>query len=108
MAIPIRGLQEIKTLSAVVSSGDGLNERHVLQFRLGALELECTRRRRERHAAFKRIKDIDARLAEIDALIHKCRETLDGTGVDAAAKRGASNRAVETAGKRRHVLRYGA
>ncbi|MBI5524882.1 MAG: hypothetical protein HY897_00965, partial [Deltaproteobacteria bacterium] len=65
MAMKIRSAKEIKTLSSVLCSGVHLNERHVHEFKLGALELERARRARERQSAIRRIKDIDARLAEV-------------------------------------------
>lgn len=97
----------MKTLSSVLGSGDGLNQRYVLQFRLGALELERTRRARERKAAIGRIKEIDARQGEIDGLMRKYRDTLGVTSTDASAGGETPVSAGSEAGKTRRVLRYG-
>ena len=77
------------------------------QFQLASLELERTRRAREKQAAARRIGDIDARLVEIDGLIRKHQDALalnrpegpDPERVAAGPDRGPA------AGKR-HVLRY--
>ena len=107
MAVQLRRVKEIKTLSSVLGSGVHSNERHVRQFQLGALELERTRRSRERQAALRRIKDLEERLAQIDALISKHQESLRITGTGAAAGARAPARAAETTSAARRVLRYG-
>ncbi|MBI5481156.1 MAG: hypothetical protein HY906_20025 [Deltaproteobacteria bacterium] len=107
MAIPIRRVQEVKTLSSVLGCGVHSHERHVRQFQLGALELERTRRGREKQAALRRIKDIEARLVEVDALIRKHHEELGVTSAGAPAGGQAPARAGEATGATRRVLRYG-
>jgi hypothetical protein len=107
MAIRARSVQEIKTLSSVFCSGVHSNERHVHQFQLAALELERTRRTRERQAAIRRIKDLDARCAEVDALIRKHKEALGGVSANPPAEGEPSARASEAVSKTRRVLRYG-
>jgi hypothetical protein len=54
--------------------------RHVVQFQLGVLELERTRRELERRTARQKIDQVERRLRQIDALIRQGRETLDGDG----------------------------
>ena len=65
MVVRARGVQGIKTLASILGTGAHSNERHVHQFQLASLELERTRRARERQSALRRIKDIDERLVEI-------------------------------------------
>lgn len=76
MGIQARGVAQIKTLSAVRGSGIHSNERHVHQFQIASLELEHSRRIRERQAAVNRVNLLDTRLLEIDALIRKHQEAL--------------------------------
>ena len=102
-----RGVQEIKTLSSILGSGTHSNERHVHQFQLASLELERTRRTREKAAAMRRVADIDARMVEIDALIHKHQEALglsNDNGSDAV--RPAVRGAETPADPKRRVIRY--
>lgn len=110
MGIPAKGTQEIKTHSSILGSGAHSNERHVHQFQLASLELERTRRGREKKAALRRIADIDARLAEIDVLIRRHQEALGvtcGAGGDApAAERAVPQNNADTASEKRRVLRY--
>jgi len=53
-------------------------ERHVVQFQLGVLELERTRREQERQTARHKIEQVERRLRQIDRLIRERRQTLDG------------------------------
>lgn len=107
MRAPSRGTKEIKTHSSILGSGVHSNERHVHQFQLASLELERTRRGREKKAAQRRIADIDARLAEIDELIRKHQEALGMIALDGAAPAPAATRSnAETAPEKRRVLRY--
>jgi len=61
---PPRSVSSIKTHSGRVS---GTHEAHRDYFQVGALELERSRRVKERDAANKRITIINARIAEIDS-----------------------------------------
>jgi len=107
MSIQPRRVREIRTHSSILKSGTHSDERHVHQFQLASLELELTRRSREKQAALRRIADIDARLAEIDVLIRKHQEALgltsqNGTGEERPRARENENPASE----KRRVLRY--
>jgi len=51
--------------------------RHVVQFQLGVLELERTRREQERRTAQQKIDQVERRLRQIDALIRERQDTLD-------------------------------
>lgn len=82
MGVRARGVSNIKTYSAIRGCGVHSNERHVHQFQIGTLELERSRRDRERQAAMERIKNIDARIIEIDLLIQKHQVALSGTSHD--------------------------
>jgi hypothetical protein len=98
-----RGVQEIRTLSAVLGAGIHANERHVHQFQLASLEFERTRRCRERDAAVKRIREIDRLLVEIDETMRRHQEAL-GLKSDASDPSKAST-SGDTPAKPR-VLRY--
>ena len=80
MGVRARGASALKTLAAVRGSGVHSNERHVHHFQIASLELERSRRARERQAAVSRIATLDARLLEIDALIRRHQEALGGAG----------------------------
>lgn len=103
MGVLARGVSQIKTLAAVRGSGVHSNERHVHQFQIASLELEKSRRARERQAAMNRINNIDARLVEIDALIQKHQQALGVTN-------GASGKPMlepkAAANEKRRMLRY--
>lgn len=103
----IKRVQAIKTHSSIFGSGAHSNERHVHQFQLASLELERTRRGRERTAALRRIAEVDARLAEIDAIILKHQEALGLTNGAHSTQIGTVARSASGAvpGKRR-ILRY--
>ena len=107
MGVRARGVSQIKTLSAVRGGGVHSNERHMHQFKIASLELEKSRRGRERQAVMNRIKNVEARLLEIDALIRQNQQALNvtnGANDDPlpATKAGANAAAN---GKRR-TLRY--
>jgi len=107
MGVPTRRTREIRTHASIFKSGTHSDERHVHQFQLASLELERTRRSREKQAALRRVGDVDARLAEVEGLIRKHQEVLGlssqgGTSREAA---GAIVRAAPAPQSRR-VLRY--
>lgn len=97
MAIRGPGVAQIKTLGAIRGSGGHANERHVHQFQIAVLELERTRRTRERQAAMDRVQGLDTRLGEIEAAIRKHQEALGIPG---------ARREAPAAGEPRHTLRY--
>ncbi|HYU32475.1 MAG TPA: hypothetical protein VEW48_09950 [Thermoanaerobaculia bacterium] len=107
MGIQQRQVREIRTHSSILKSGTHSNERHVHQFQLASLELERTRRGREKQAALRRVATIDARLAEIEELIRKHQEALgvtsqNGTDHERPRAQGSENSTPE----KRRVLRY--
>ena len=106
MGIHLRGVTQIKTLAAVRGCGVHSNERHVHHFQVASLELEKARRTRERQAAVKRIKNLDARLAELDALIQKRQQAL-AIGTTAAACDRPVKSAKQATSEKRRTLRYG-
>jgi hypothetical protein len=107
MGIQSKGVREIKSHSSVLGSGVHSNERHVHQFQLASLELERSRRNREKKAALQRIANIDARLAEIDNLVRKHQEALGVTaGEPGDQERTAARSNTDAAPERRRVLRY--
>jgi hypothetical protein len=108
MPIKNRGVQEIKTHSSILGSGTHSNERHVHQFQLASLELERTRRTREKQAAMRRVADIDARMAEIDSLIgrHQAALGLSNDNGPGAERTDAVRGQEKPAAEKRRVLRY--
>ena len=62
MAVPKRGLTNIRTLSGRV---DQVTLPYRAYMQITCLEMEKSRRDKERAAASKRVQDIDARLGEI-------------------------------------------
>jgi hypothetical protein len=110
MSARARGAQEIRTHSAVLNSSTHSNERHVLQFQLAALELERTRRNREKQAALRRIRDIDRMLLEIEEIMSRNQELLGFRGPVAGAPGERAPAAREEEGEaaalKRRVLRY--
>ena len=56
MGIRCRGIDEIKTLAMMRGSGVHSSERHVRQFQVASLELERSRRMKERQANLRRIR----------------------------------------------------
>ena len=52
------------------------NPRHVVQFQLGVLELERTRREQERRTAQQKVDQLDGRLRQIDVEIREREDTL--------------------------------
>ena len=78
-----RRVREIKTHASIFKSGTHSDERHVHQFQLASLELERTRRSREKQAALRRLLEIEVRLDKIKGLIQQHQAVLglsqDGT-----------------------------
>jgi hypothetical protein len=99
MSIRARGAQEIRTHAAVQGSCSHSNERHVIQFQLAALELERTRRNREKEAALRRVRDIDRMLLEIEEIMRRNHEIL-GLSVPEGIT------PAEMPATKRQVLRY--
>jgi len=60
---PIRGLQEIRTMSERISQTDNPQRKYLT---LAMLELEKARRNKERQSASQRVANIDRRVEEIE------------------------------------------
>ena len=106
MPVRVKGVSQTRTMAAVRGCGVHSNERHVHHFQMASLELERSRRTRERQAAVERIKTIDARLLEIDALIRKRLAALGMSGDDGRAAGGPAPEASAAPSQRRRTLRY--
>ena len=107
MGVRAKGVQGIRTLASILGTGAHSNERHVHQFQLASLELERTRQARVRVVALHRIRDIDARLVEIDDLIRKHHGALGLKGDDEASQgHPAANNHGGAVPEKRRVLRY--
>ena len=105
MGIQCRGVEKIKTLGMVRGSGAHSSERHVRQFQVASLELERSRRMKERQANLRRIQEIDSRLREINDLICKHHESLGLLASGEGAGSGPAH-AAESMSRGQHVLRY--
>ncbi len=107
MGVPCKGLQHLLTLSGAVGAGSHSKERHIHYFKIGSLELERARRKKERQTASKRIIEIDARLQEIDEEIRGRQAQLCRTDVGKVQKEQVSipTRAPHDR-SRRKTLRY--
>lgn len=90
MGATIRSVRDLKTHAGSVGTGSHSKERHTLQFKIGCLELERSRRLQERGVAEQRIRTIDARVAEIDREIRAHNATLAGESYAAPSSRAAS------------------
>jgi hypothetical protein len=77
MATSTHGVHQIRTRSAAKRGGVQGGDRHVHQFRLAALELECSRLLYEKQTAERRIDGILGQLAEIHQEMRQHRELLD-------------------------------
>ena len=64
MAIPLRGLRTIRTLAGKVNQTVVPHRAHL---QIACLEIEKTRRATERTSVMRRVAELDARLAEIEA-----------------------------------------
>ena len=107
MSAHVRPTREIKTLSSVLGCGVHSDERHVHLFQLATLELERTRRSRERATAIRRIRDIDQRLAEIEAIIGRHQAALGVARAYTPVQRDTLEPAGEVTVPKAKVLRYG-
>lgn len=101
MPIKVKGVSSLRTLGAIRGCGSS-NERHVFQFQIASLELERSRREKERDVAMNRIKAIDDRVMEIDSLIRKHLEAL-GTPSYLVSTRNVASTAIS---EKRRTLRY--
>ncbi|HUU01259.1 MAG TPA: hypothetical protein VM425_07475 [Myxococcota bacterium] len=106
MGVRARGVSAIKTLSAVRGIGIHTKERHVQQFQIACLELERSRRVRERQAAMNRVKTLDARLLEIELLIRNLQEELGATSSDDTSCGKPMHETRAAANEKRRTLRY--
>jgi uncharacterized membrane protein YccC len=108
MGIRRKGIEQVRTLAMVRGSGVHSSERHAHQFKVASLELERSRRMKERQANLRRIEEIDARLREINDQLQTRYGALGlQTSEQGAEKTGSgSARAAEPVGGVQHVLRY--
>jgi len=92
----------------VRGSGVHSSERHVRQFKVASLELERSRRIKERQATLRRIQEIDSRLLEIDGLLARHHQALGLVSVRGVEPEARSARAEQPIDPPRegHVLRY--
>jgi septal ring factor EnvC (AmiA/AmiB activator) len=98
-----KGVSSIRTLASIRGSGAHSGERHVHQFQIASLELERTRRTQERQSTLNRLKNLEERLAGIEALIRQHQEALGTSGP--RPERVKTEAKIEENGKR-NKLRY--
>ena len=83
MAIPSRGLNQIRTLSGRT---DQLSVPYRSYMQISCLEMERARRNTERKAASQRIALIDARIEEIDKAKQELLQAVAADGQGAPAR----------------------
>ncbi len=88
----IRGLQDIRTHSDKLGRG---NQGYQLYLRLGCLEMEAERRKKERESAAERLRKIDSRLAAIEKEKQSLRRAA---GFGSPKKRPKSKKASDEQG----------
>lgn len=94
MRIPARGLKNIRTLAG---RADVLALPYRRFMQVTCLEMEKARRNAERSSAAARVRDIDARLNEIETEKQTLLEGLEpGPVREAALSKGVSNRKANT------------
>lgn len=79
--------------------------KHVHHFQLASIELERSRRERERVAALERVAHIEERLAELEELLRQHQRAL-GIGKDDKDDGGPPAPTRGTPSERRRTLRY--
>ena len=83
MAIPRRGLRDIRTHSGKV---DRARVPYMAYMKITSLEMEKARRGKERDSASRRIADIDTRIQEIEAEKGSLLQALGERGKDGPAR----------------------
>jgi len=77
MAIPAKGLNQLRTLSGRV---DQLSLPYRSYMQITCLEMERARRNMERKSASQRVASIDARIQEIEKAKLELLQVVDGSG----------------------------
>ena len=102
-----KGMDTLRTLSGVLSASRGASERHLQHFKIGCLEMERSRRIKERNAFSRRLVEIDSRLRALEEDIRRRKWCLEEMRDEAGrnANEAAADRARPRE-NRRFVLRY--
>lgn len=106
MGVLQRGLKDIRTLSG---SGDGIALPHKVYLKISCLEMERSRRGKEREAARKRVEDVDRRMEAIDAEEKALLQLLPQEaerGGETLPDRQTEQRTSRRRGKRGSAFRY--
>ena len=103
MGITLKGTHQIKTLARLKKSGASSSDRHVRHFQVASLEIERTRRLKERQEAMSRIEATDRRLREIGDLLQGHYVALGLSGGEATDPDGTSS---ASAGETRALREY--
>ncbi len=83
MAIPAKGLNQLRTLSGRV---DQLSLPYRSYMQITCLEMERARRNMERKSASQRVASIDARIQEIEKAKLELLQAVDGSGRSIVAR----------------------
>ena len=83
MAIPAKGLNQLRTLSGRV---DQLSLPYRSYMQITCLEMERARRNMERKSASQRVASIDARIQEIEKSKLELLQAVDGSGRSTVAR----------------------
>lgn len=78
MSITAKGCTQVKSLASIKKSGSHSGDRHVRHFQVASLEMERSRRLKDREDAARRVQEHDLRLDAIDVLL---REHYDALGL---------------------------
>lgn len=99
MSHTTRGSAQVKGLASLQKTGATSGARHVRHFQVASLEIERSRRARERKDMIERLRATEQRLDEIDDLLHGHYVALGlQEGADGAAEGAAPPDALPLAG----------
>ena len=107
----MRGLRRLPEVRSMAGAGGAVarpKERHVLQFKIGCLELERSRRLKEKEVALDRIRAIDQRVGAIEAEIRTHHQNLGYAGTPLADRDATAVEAgAPGSAQPRRMIRYG-
>lgn len=102
-----RGIGVIRTLAGAKRNGAQPKERHVAQFKIGCLELERSRRLKQKAVALDLVRGIDERVTGIEAEIRRLHEALGYEGSPPADREGSTAGGEPETAQPRRTIRYG-
>lgn len=93
MSATVKGSSQVKSLASIKKSGAHSGDRHVRHFQIASLEMERSRRLKERQDALIRIQTVDERLQEIEETLRGHYDSL-GLAPEAGPAESGTVRAV--------------